>query len=165
MLTTLKQNRKLAISARQTHRTHPVLHVLWTISFLQVNFRLLVLTKENWWGDLSGPVHQVDLVLYITIYLLTCAVFVLGLLADRQTKIHPYNNLNSEPKDKDSPQVGKTASDGSTWSGFCRKLCRLVPYMWPSNYPLLQMKVRVILLLLMLVRVANVLCLCSIRRW
>jgi hypothetical protein len=38
--------------------------------------------------------------------------------------------------------------NASTWRGFWKKLGRLLPYMWPSNSPLLQLRVVFCLLLL-----------------
>ena len=51
----------------------------------------------------------------------------------------------------------KLPTTGSTWSGFWLKLRRLLPYMWPSDNPWLQMRVVFCVLLLIVVRVINVL--------
>ena len=51
----------------------------------------------------------------------------------------------------------KLPTTGSTWSGFWLKLRRLLPYMWPSDNPWLQLRVVFCVLLLISVRVINVL--------
>ena len=49
-----------------------------------------------------------------------------------------------------------SASEGSTWKGFWGKLCKLLPFMWPKNSPLLQFQVVLCILLLIGLRVTNV---------
>jgi len=51
---------------------------------------------------------------------------------------------------------GKLPTKGSAWTGFWMKLKRLLPYMWPSNSPWLQLRVVFCIILLIAVRIINV---------
>ena len=148
LLTSLERYRQLPISPRHGHG--PVLLVFWTLAFMQVNFRLIVLTKEPWYDSITDGSHGAGLGLYVTRYLLTCAVFVLGLRAPGLTPAHQYNNFPREEEED------RSASEGSTWRGFWRKLVKLLPYMWPKNSPRLQLQVVICFLLLTGNRVTNV---------
>ena len=148
LLTSLERYRQLPISPRHGHG--PVLLVFWTLAFMQVNFRLIVLTKEPWYSHLTDAPHGAGLGLYVSRYVLTCAVFVLGLRAPGLTPSHQYTNFPSREEED------RSASEGSTWRGFWRKLVKLLPYMWPRNSPGLQLQVVLCFLLLAGNRVTNV---------
>jgi len=156
ILTSLERYRQLPISPRHGHG--PVLLVYWTIAFMQVNFRFIVLTKEAWYNNLLDIAHKVDLGLFVANYLLTCGVFVLGLRAPGLTPTHQYSNFREEGAEQEEQEQEQpvSASEGSTWRGFWSKLMKLLPYMWPSKSPLLQLRVLACLLLLVLLRVTNV---------
>ena len=49
LLTRVERTHQLPISARHGHG--PVLLVFWTLAFMQVNFRLVVVTTEPWWHE------------------------------------------------------------------------------------------------------------------
>ena len=119
-----------------------MLLVFWTLAFMQVNFRLIVVTKEKWYNNVTSAATSAGLGLYVAQYLLTCGVFVLGLRAPGLTPTHQYANLPPprEPQEHGNSDT-RSASDGSTWRNFWRKLGRLLPYMWPTNSPLLQLQV------------------------
>eukprot|EP00092_Neocalanus_flemingeri_P036173 GFUD01039384.1.p1 GENE.GFUD01039384.1~~GFUD01039384.1.p1 ORF type:complete len:833 (-),score=230.22 GFUD01039384.1:183-2681(-) len=151
-LTSLERYRQLPISARHGHG--PVLLIFWTLAFMQVNFRFIVLTKEAWYDNLVDVPHKVDLGMFVATYLLTCGVFVLGLRAPGLTPTHQYSNFRQSSQEPE--EVPGSASEGSTWRGFWTKLVKLMPYMWPSNSPMLQLRVLVCLVLLVLLRVTNV---------
>jgi len=153
ILTSLERYRQLPISARHGHG--PVLLIFWTLAFMQVNFRFIVLTKEAWYDNLLDTAHKVDLVLFVANYLLTCGVFVLGLRAPGLTPTHQYATFRQENTEQEELEVG-SASEGSTWKGFWGKLIKLLPYMWPKDSPLLQLRVLVCVLLMALLRVTNV---------
>ena len=85
----LERYRQLPISARHGHG--PVLLIFWTLAFMQVNFRFIMLTKEAWYDNLMDVAHKVDLGLFVSNYLLTCGVFVLGLRAPGLTPTHQYS--------------------------------------------------------------------------
>jgi len=152
ILTSLERYRQLPISARHGHG--PVLLIFWTLAFMQVNFRFIVLTKEAWYDNLYDLPHRVDLGLFVANYLLTCGVFVLGLRAPGLTPTHQYTTFRQNSQEQE--QQEGSASEGSTWRGFWTKLMKLLPYMWPSNSPMLQLRVLACLLLLVMMRVTNV---------
>ena len=119
-----------------------MLLVFWTLAFMQVNFRLIVVTKEKWYNNVTSAATSAGLGLYVAQYLLTCGVFVLGLRAPGLTPTHQYANLPPPREPQESRNTDtRSASDGSTWRNFWRKLGRLLPYMWPTNSPLLQLQV------------------------
>ena len=60
---------------------------------------------------------------------------------------------NDVEKQKKSSKVPTT---GSAWSGFWLKLKKLLPFMWPSKHPLLQLRVALCVALIISVRVINV---------
>jgi len=153
ILTCLERYRQLPISARHGHG--PVLLIFWTLAFMQVNFRFIVLTKEPWYNNLPDVNHKVDLGLFVANYLMTCGVFVLGLRAPGLTPIHQYTSFRQENQDQEEQEIS-SASNGSTWKGFWSKLLKLLPYMWPRNNPLLQLRVLICVILLVLLRVTNV---------
>jgi len=157
ILTSLERYRQLPISARHGHG--PVLLIFWTLAFMQVNFRFIVLTKEAWYDNLLDVAHKADLVLFVSNYLLTCGVFVLGLRAPGLTPINQYSSFRQENQDQEEEEeelVVGSASEGSTWKGFWRKLIKLLPFMWPKNSPLLQLKVLICVVLMVMLRVTNV---------
>lgn len=156
ILTSLERYRQLPISARHGHG--PVLLVFWTLAFMQVNFRFIVLTKEAWYDNLLDTAHKADLALFVSNYLLTCGVFVLGLRAPGLTPIHQYNTFrnDNQAQEEEEQLVETSASEGSTWKGFWKKLMKLLPFMWPKNSPLLQIRVLLCVLLMIGLRVTNV---------
>merc|ERR1719334_86490 len=154
ILTSLERHRQLPISVRHGHG--PVLLIFWTLAFMQVNFRLIVLTKEPWYNNLVDIYHKIDLAFYVTSYLLTCGVFVLGLRAPGLSPIQIYSNFRHESNREPREEVQDSASEGSTWKGFWKKMIKLLPYMWPRNSPLLQLKVIACVVLIALLRVTNV---------
>jgi len=150
-LTRLERTRQLPISAQHGHG--PVLLIFWTLAFMQVNFKLIVLTNETWWvGDLKDSVQKAEFGVYCARYLMTCAVFVLGLRAPGLTPVNQYSNFVQEDP---NPSQSST-SEGSTWRGFGGKLARLLPYMWPKQAPLLQFQVLLCIGLVIALRVTNV---------
>ena len=153
VLTSLERYRQLPISARHGHG--PVLLVFWTLAFMQVNFRLIVVTKEAWYNNITDSVHTTDLAFYVSTYLLTCAVFVLGLRAPGLTPTHQYSSFD-RPDTNNGEDEDRSASDGSTWRNLWRKLMKLLPYMWPKNSPLLQLQLIICFLILASMRVTNV---------
>ena len=153
VLTSLERYRQLPISARHGHG--PVLLVFWTLAFMQVNFRLIVVTKEAWYNNITDSVRTTDLAFYVSTYLLTCAVFVLGLRAPGLTPTHQYSSFG-RPDTNNGEDEDRSASDGSTWRNLWRKLMKLLPYMWPKNSPLLQLQLIICFLILASMRVTNV---------
>ena len=153
VLTSLERYRQLPISARHGHG--PVLLVFWTLAFMQVNFRLIVVTKEAWYNNITDSVRTTDLAFYVSTYLLTCAVFVLGLRAPGLTPTHQYSSFG-RPDTNSGEDEDRSASDGSTWRNLWRKLMKLLPYMWPKNSPLLQLQLIICFLILASMRVTNV---------
>jgi len=153
VLTSLERYRQLPISARHGHG--PVLLVFWTLAFMQVNFRLIVVTKEAWYNNITDSVRTTDLAFYVSTYLLTCAVFVLGLRAPGLTPTHQYSSFGRSDTNNGEDE-DRSASDGSTWRNLWRKLMKLLPYMWPKNSPLLQLQLIICFLILASMRVTNV---------
>jgi len=153
VLTSLERYRQLPISARHGHG--PVLLVFWTLAFMQVNFRLIVVTKEAWYNNITDSVRTTDLAFYVSTYLLTCAVFVLGLRAPGLTPTHQYSSFG-RPDTNNGEDEDRSASHGSTWRNLWRKLMKLLPYMWPKNSPLLQLQLIICFLILASMRVTNV---------
>ena len=43
-----------------------MLLVFWTLAFMQVNFRLIVVTKEPWYDNLTSHATLAGLGLYVT---------------------------------------------------------------------------------------------------
>ena len=130
-----------------------MLLIFWTLAFMQVNFRLIVLTKEKWFNHLHRAVDIAALSLYVAQYLLTCSVFVLGLRAPGLTPIHQYSSFGGS---SDSNNDNRSASEGSTWRNVWSKLRRLLPFMWPRNSPLLQCQLIICFILLAGMRVVNI---------
>jgi len=157
VLTSLERYRQLPISARHGHG--PVLLIFWTLAFMQINFRLIVVTQEVWYNNLTDTMTKIGLGLYVGSYLLTCAVFVLGLRAPGLTPTHQYSSFGRQQGDAsdEGDQDNRSASDGSTWRNFWKKLWKLLPYMWPKNSLKLQLQLLLCFLLLGGMRVTNVL--------
>ena len=64
ILTRLERTHQLPISARHGHG--PVLLIFWTLAFMQVNFRLVVVSSEPWWHqDVLSLEDKVALGLYV----------------------------------------------------------------------------------------------------
>ena len=121
-----------------------------------------MVTKEPWYDDTSSPCLT-GLGLYVAQYLLTCAVFVLGLRAPGLTPTHQYSTFGGRRgngvagREGDTSDEGEqSASEGSTWRNFWRKIWKLLPFMWPKSRPLLQLQLFICFLLLAAMRVTNV---------
>ena len=64
ILTRLERTHQLPISARHGHG--PVLLIFWTLAFMQVNFRLVVVSSEPWWHqDVLSLEDKIALGLYV----------------------------------------------------------------------------------------------------
>ena len=122
---------------------------------MSVNLRLLGLAGEPWWTELAGWAGRTSLALYTASYIVTSTVFLLGLRGPGL--IRNYAAVKAGPgKDEQSGGDTASASSGSTWRGFGRKLVQLLPYLWPRHSAPLQLRVLVCLLILAAVRVCNV---------
>jgi len=144
----LERNRQLPIAPLQGHG--PVLLIFWTLAFIQSNVRLITITKEPWYSNLSGGMEIADLVLYVVHYTASFLVFMLGLRAPGVPIAQHYSNMNTTQRYPDS------ASEGSTWRGLWKKIGIVLPYMWPKSSPLLQLRLLFCIILLISVRVVNV---------
>lgn len=59
-----------------------VLLVFWTLVFINENLSVMNLKKEDWWDHVSSSVRdEVEMSLFVTRYVCTLLVFVLGLKA------------------------------------------------------------------------------------
>jgi len=143
VLVRLERSRQLPVSARSGHG--PVLLIFWGLAFIQANLRLSSLWAEEWWTGLTDGIRILDFTIYLTNYLATCLVLILGIVAPGLGR-PLFGMLEGAVRTENQ----------STWSGIVDKLSKLLPYLWPKRSSSLQLRVLFCVLLLILVRVANV---------
>lgn len=108
------------------------------------------LKKEQWWIHVLATTRdKVEMSLFVTRYVSTLLIFVLGLKAPgiasyrEDDYIHLENDANAENQ--------------STWKNAWKKIRTLAPFLWPRKSLALQLRVLFCIFLLIFGRVLNVL--------
>ncbi|CAG0919528.1 unnamed protein product [Notodromas monacha] len=127
-----------------------VLLLFWTTVFVKENLTFLNLKGLHWWFLLRDEVDRAQFGFFVVRYTFTFLVFVLGIKAP---------GVSNVPVDVESEPLHDSDADsgGSTFADAWRKICILLPFLWPKKSRILQITVVVCFFILFLGRAANVL--------
>uniref|UniRef100_A0A8C8SHZ6 ATP-binding cassette sub-family B member 6 n=1 Tax=Pelusios castaneus TaxID=367368 RepID=A0A8C8SHZ6_9SAUR len=152
----LEHTRVLAQDRTRGHGT--VLLLFWALAFAAENLALVSWRSPLWWWSLADASQKVQFSLWVTRYISTFALFVLGMKAPGLPH-KPYMLLvNEDERDVENRQPLLSGAGGgrSTWKDLGRKLRLLVRYVWPGGSRPLQGLVLVCMVLMGLERAVNV---------
>ncbi|CAL8289269.1 unnamed protein product [Lota lota] len=154
-LALLRVERRRALLMDRTRGHSAVLLLFWALAFSAENLAFVSWYSPHWWWGLEDQRDQVQFALWLTRYLATGTLFVLGLRAPGLPR-RPYMLLiNEEEHDVEHGAQGEEENQ-STWQGFRTKVRLLLPYLWPRGNLLLQGLVLLCLGLLGVERAINV---------
>ncbi|XP_063703169.1 ATP-binding cassette sub-family B member 6 [Culicoides brevitarsis] len=122
-----------------------VLLVFWTLAFVTENLVFINYKHADWWFNLTTQKDKIEMGLFITRYITTLLIFVIGLKAPGINPNGDYSNMNQANQE-----------NVSTWRGSIRKLRTLFPFLWPKKDVFLQFRVIFCFVLLLSGRVINV---------
>lgn len=122
-----------------------VLLLFWTLAFINESLAFINLRHEDWWFDLKTNKDEIEMGLFVTRYLTSLLIFVLGLKAPGITfPFNPHERLIEE----NQPPPTDTLASGSAFRNAFKKLRKLFPYLWPKKDIVLQITVLLCILLL-----------------
>lgn len=123
-----------------------VLLIFWTLAFVTENLVFINYKHADWWFNLTTLKDKVEMGLFVSRYITTLLIFVIGLKAPGMAfPTNDYQNLNRENQE-----------NVSTWGDSIRKLRTLFPFLWPKKDLFLQFRVLFCFVLLLGGRVINV---------
>ncbi|KAE8581402.1 hypothetical protein XENTR_v10024777 [Xenopus tropicalis] len=143
---------------REKSRGHGVVLLLfWALAFAAENLAFISWQSPNWWWLSRDTVPQkVQFGLWITRYVCTLFLFVLGIRAPGRPR-KPYIVLiNEDERDVETSQPLLRDPNQSTWQGFKKKLLLVMQYIWPRRNIPLQLLVALCMGLMGLERAINV---------
>ncbi|XP_067426190.1 ATP-binding cassette sub-family B member 6 [Emydura macquarii macquarii] len=152
----LEHTRVLVQDRVRGHGT--VLLLFWALAFAAENLALVSWRSPLWWWALADASQKVQFSLWVTRYVSTFALFVLGMKAPGLPH-KPYMLLvNEDERDVENrqPLLSGASRSGSTWRDLGRKLRLLVQYVWPGGSRPLQGLVLFCMVLMGLERAVNV---------
>ncbi|PAA64662.1 hypothetical protein BOX15_Mlig027497g1, partial [Macrostomum lignano] len=134
-----------------------ILLLMWTQALAWELLSLLSCRSPQWWFRLVKPADQPELLLWAARLFATLLAFGLG-LRGRAADIR----YGPAPEAEDQTgflgrQRRRQQQQQSAWFGLGHKLRLMLPYVWPSSSPLLQLRVVACVLLLACGRVINLL--------
>ncbi|XP_017031761.1 ATP-binding cassette sub-family B member 6 [Drosophila kikkawai] len=127
-----------------------ILLLFWTLAFINESLAFINLRHEDWWFHLKTNKDQIEMGLFVTRFLCSLLIFVLGLKAPGI--MAPYNPHQRLDNDTSSESQGNVPT-GSAFRNGWRKLRTLFPYLWPKKDLALQLAVIVCIILLIAGRV------------
>ncbi|XP_033836267.1 ATP-binding cassette sub-family B member 6 [Periophthalmus magnuspinnatus] len=155
----LRVERRRALLMDRIRGHSAVLLLLWALAFAAENLAFISWFSPHWWWSIDTIKQQVEFSLWFIRYSCTGLLFFIGLKAPGLPR-KPYMLLiNEDERDVEQSQqslLGAESGSASTWQGFRRKICLLLPYMWPRGNLLLQLLVLFCLGLLGAERAINV---------
>ncbi|KAH8389401.1 hypothetical protein KR200_008632 [Drosophila serrata] len=127
-----------------------ILLLFWTLAFINESLAFINLRHEDWWFHLKTNKDQIEMGLFVTRFLCSLLIFVLGLKAPGI--MAPYNPHQRLDNDTSNESEGNVPT-GSAFRNGWRKLRTLFPYLWPKKDLALQLAVIVCIILLIAGRV------------
>lgn len=121
-----------------------VLLLFWTLAFINESLAFINLRRKDWWFNLKTNKDEIEMGLFVTRYLTSLLIFVLGLKGPALA--WPYGDQTPLTENSDRPT-------GSAFRNAFKKLRRLIPYLWPKKDLILQLTVMVCIVLLIAGRV------------
>ncbi|XP_046805510.1 ATP-binding cassette sub-family B member 6 [Lucilia cuprina] len=120
-----------------------VLLLFWTLAFINESLAFINLRHEDWWFNLKTNKDEIEMGLFVTRFLTSLLIFVLGLKAPGIRFFYDeHRRLEEEQAENQGLQRG------SAFRNAFKKLRKLFPYLWPKKDILLQITVLLCILLL-----------------
>ncbi|KAH8382638.1 hypothetical protein KR009_004511 [Drosophila setifemur] len=126
-----------------------ILLLFWTLAFINESLAFINLRHEDWWFHLKTNKDQIEMGLFVTRFICSLLIFVLGLKAPGiMAPYNPHQRL-----DDSSGEPEGNVQTGSAFRNGWRKLRTLFPYLWPKKDVASQLAVMVCIVLLIAGRV------------
>uniref|UniRef100_A0A1I8QBP0 ATP-binding cassette sub-family B member 6 n=1 Tax=Stomoxys calcitrans TaxID=35570 RepID=A0A1I8QBP0_STOCA len=122
-----------------------VLLLFWTLAFINESLAFINLRHEDWWFNLKTNKDKIEMGLFVTRYIASLLIFVLGLKAPGTPL--PFNMHQRLDEENQTTENGNL-NTGSAFRNFFKKMRKLLPYLWPKKDALLQIAVMICILLL-----------------
>jgi len=142
-----------------------VLLVFWTLAFVYENLAFVSWFSPQWWWQQDDARAIMERNMWISRYVCTFLIFILGFVAPGRPGRDFYRAQTSVNNDDDEALLGESGSstssgqfqtqEGSSWADVGRKMRLLLPYLWPKGHMLLQLAVVLCIILLLAARVVN----------
>ncbi|CRL01945.1 CLUMA_CG015208, isoform A [Clunio marinus] len=126
-----------------------VLLTFFTFIFVAQNLALVNINSNDWWFNMQTKQDRIEMTFFVTRYICTLFIFVLGL---RAPGISSIANENEETLMEEQEQNDENRS---TFRNGWKKLKTLMPFLWPKKDCLLQLRVLLCFFLLLIGRVIN----------
>ncbi|XP_022219589.1 ATP-binding cassette sub-family B member 6, mitochondrial [Drosophila obscura] len=126
-----------------------ILLLFWTLAFINESLAFINLRHEDWWFNLKSNKDQIEMGLFVTRFLCSLLIFVLGLKAPGI--MAPYHQRLVDTDSSSESQAN--AQTGSAFRNGWRKLRKLFPYLWPKKDLALQIAVFICIMMLLAGRV------------
>ncbi|XP_017141348.1 ATP-binding cassette sub-family B member 6, mitochondrial [Drosophila miranda] len=126
-----------------------VLLLFWTLAFINESLAFINLRHEDWWFNLKSNKDQIEMGLFVTRFLVSLLIFVLGLKAPGI--MAPYHQRLVDNDSSSESQAN--AQTGSAFRNGWRKLRKIFPYLWPKKDFALQIAVLICITMLIAGRV------------
>ncbi|XP_072028962.1 ATP-binding cassette sub-family B member 6-like [Amphiura filiformis] len=138
-----------------------IILLFWSAAFLHENLAFISWKSPHWWWKLDSETHKIEFGLWLSRYVLTLFLFVVGLRAPGLPKKSYMLLVNEGDGEQRVPLLNedlnsRDALTESAWADFFHKFSLIWPYVWPKGQYLLQIRVVVCLLILAAGRVINV---------
>lgn len=135
-----------------------VLLIFWTLTLANENLVFLSWNKKSWWFSIESLSDKIELSLFISRYVCTLSLFILGLKAPGLPTYREYiiNSRHTGIQIESQPLIEPDANPRSTFANFFHKLSLLLPFIWPKRNLRLQFQVLFCLVLLICGRVITV---------
>ncbi|XP_036328616.1 ATP-binding cassette sub-family B member 6, mitochondrial [Rhagoletis pomonella] len=127
-----------------------ILLLFWTLGFINESLAFINLRHEDWWFSLKTNKDQIEMSLFVTRFITSLLIFILGLKAPGIMR--PYVHID-EPSSTENINNASNIPQGSAFRNAFKKLAKLFPYMWPKKDTLLQITVVACIMLLIFGRV------------
>lgn len=161
-LAVLMVERHYQLPTPPSHGHGFVLLTSWSASFIVQNLAFLSMDNEDWWFNLTSAENKLEFGFWVLRYVFTFVVFLTGMKAPGILTPADFSRetdreaLLGEDASAPGARGRRSASQGSTWANFFKKIRILMPYMWPKKSITLQFYVIFSMVLLVAVRVTNV---------
>ncbi|XP_030375007.1 ATP-binding cassette sub-family B member 6, mitochondrial [Scaptodrosophila lebanonensis] len=146
----IRKERHFQLPSLPTRGHGLTLLLFWTLAFINESLAFINLRQEDWWFHLKTNKDAIEMGFFVTRYLSSLLIFVLGLKAPGiMGPYNPHQRLDNESGDERE----ENTQSGSAFRNGWRKLRTLFPYLWPKKDWTLQFAVMVCITLLIAGRV------------
>jgi ATP-binding cassette, subfamily B (MDR/TAP), member 6 len=128
-----------------------VLLLFFTLVAIVQNISLINVNSSDWWFEMKDRKERIEMGFFITRYICTLFVFVLGLRAPGLTSI-----LSEDEARLINENENLNIGQGSTFRNAWKKLKTLMPFLWPKGSFQLQLQVIFCILLMLTGRFVNI---------